>query len=188
VKNTFGNDIFYNLKYIRKMDTGASIIVLVLTGLVVFPFLFNIILKKKKNKLLLNNLLKLAEREKISISHKELWNKNYAIGIDINSKKILYVHRLKDKVKESLVDLKEVKECRIINTDKTIKNQPGNSSNSDRLELVFSYNKTDKPEISLEFYNNSQFKPTIEDVRQIENWLQIFRSNLIGNDELSIKQ
>jgi hypothetical protein len=165
------------------MDTGATIIVLGLAALIVLPILLNILFKTKKNKKLLSDLLTLAEKEKLTISQKEVWNKCYAIGIDINSKKIFYVHKLKDEVQESLIDLSEVKECRIVDTDKTLKNQDGNSNHSDRLELVFSFHKPGIREKRLEFYDNHQFKPTNDDFHQIKNWLQIVQSNLkINND------
>ena len=48
----------------------------------------------------------------------------------------------------------------------------------DRLELVFTFRKSDLPEKVLEFYDSKEFMPTDKDHSLIENWLQIINSNL----------
>jgi hypothetical protein len=159
-------------------DSGAAIIVLGIVALIALPFIFNNLYKKKRDLKFLKEFKSLAEKEKIVISQKELWNNCYAIGIDNNSRKILYINKRKDKVEDILIDLSEVEKCRIANINKTVKNQAGKSSISDRLELVFTFRKSDIPEKVLEFYDSKEFMPIDKDISIIENWLQVINSNL----------
>jgi len=163
------------------MDTGSAIIVLVIVALIALPFIFHNLYKKMKDMKFLKNFISLAEKEKIVISQKELWNNCYIIGIDKSSKKLLYTNKRKEIVEEILIDLSEVEKCRIANINRTLKGQSGSSNISDRLELVFTFRKSDIPEKSLEFYDSTEFMPTDKENSIIENWLQIVNSNLISS-------
>jgi hypothetical protein len=163
------------------MDTGAALIVLGILAIIVLPFIIHSFYKKQKDVKFLKDFISLAEKEKIVISQKELWNNCYIIGIDNGSKKILYTNKRKDKVEEILIDLTEIEKCRIANFNRTIKSQSGKSNISDRLELVFTFRKSDIPEKSLEFYDSTEFMPTDKENYIIENWLHIINSNLISS-------
>jgi len=163
------------------MDKGATLIILGIVVIIVLPFIFHSLYKKLKDMKFLKYFTSLAEKEKIVISQKELWNKYYIIGIDNNSKKILYTNKRREKAEEILIDLAEVENCRIASVNKTLKGQSGNSSKSDRLELVFTFSKSGMPEQSLEFYDSTEFMPTDKENSIIENWMNIINSNLISS-------
>lgn len=163
------------------MDKGSAIIVLVIVALIALPFIFHNLYKKKKDLKFLKDFKSLAEKEKIVISQKELWANCYAIGIDNNSGKILYINKRKDKVEDILIDLSEVEKCRIANINRTLKNQDGKNNISDRLELIFTFRKSDIPEKVLEFYDSKDFMPTDKELSLIESWLQIVNSYLINS-------
>lgn len=160
------------------MDKGSAIIVLVIVALIVLPFIFHNMYKKMKDMKFLRDFRNLAEKEKIVITQKELWNNCYAIGIDNDSKKIIYAIKQKEKVEGTLIDLSEVEKCRIANINRTTKSQDGKNNISDRLELIFTFRKSDIPEMVLEFYNSKEFMPTDKELSLIENWLQIINTNL----------
>jgi hypothetical protein len=165
------------------MDTGSALIILGIVAITVLPFIFHALFKKLKDMKFLKSFLSLAEKEKIVISQKELWNNCYIIGIDNNSKKILYTNKRKEKAEEILIDLAEVENCRIASFNKTLKGQSGNSNKSDRLDLVFTFRKSGIPEMSLEFYDSTEFMPTDKENSIIENWLNIVNSNLLSSRE-----
>lgn len=160
------------------MDKGSAIIVLVIVALIALPFIFHNLYKKKKDMKFLRDFISLAEKEKIVISQKELWNNCYAIGIDNDSKKIIYAIKQKEKVEGTLIDLSEVEKCRIANINRTTKSQDGKNNISDRLELIFTFRKSDIPEMVLEFYDSKEFMSTDKELSLIENWLQIINTNL----------
>lgn len=160
------------------MDKGSAIIVLVIVALIVLPFIFHNLYKKMKDMKFLRDFRNLAEKEKIVITQKELWNNCYAIGIDNDSKKIIYAIKQKEKVEGTLIDLSEVEKCRIAHINRTTKSQDGKNNISDRLELIFTFRKSDIPEMVLEFYDSKEFMPTDKELSLIENWLQIINTNL----------
>jgi hypothetical protein len=160
------------------MDTGPTIIVLGIIALIALPFFINYLYKKNKELKFMKYFMNLADGEKAKFSQKEFWNNRYAIGIDNNSKKIIYANKQKDKTEGIIIDLSEVEKCRIVNINRTIKNQYGKSNISDRLELVFTFYNSDKPEKVLEFYDSKEFMPTTDDLSIIENWLSIVNLNL----------
>lgn len=122
--------------------------------------------------------MRVAEQQKIVISQKELWNNNYIIGIDNNLKKILYINKQNEKEKQSIIDLSRVKECRVVNINRTVKGQDGKENISDRLELNFTLYNNASGDETLVFYESKDFMPTEDDHSKIEKWLNIVNSNL----------
>lgn len=160
------------------MDTVSIITGLGLVALITLPFIFHYLHKKNKDIKFMKDLISLAEREKAIISQKEFWRECYAIGIDDISKKLLYIHKRKDKELRTLIDLSAVERCRIVNVSRMVKTQNSNNNVLDRLELVFSFQKSDIPEEVLEFYDSSEFMTTDGELPLIEKWLGIINSNL----------
>lgn len=160
------------------MDTGAVKIVLVIIALIVLPFVFNSLYKKRKDLKFQKDFIDMAEKEKIIFFHKELWNNRYAVGIDNNSRKLLYIKRQNNTVEHVMIDLSEVEKCRIAYFNKTAKNQDGKNNISDRIELIFTFLKPGSTEKAIEFYNNAEFMPAENDQSLAEKWLQLINSNL----------
>lgn len=161
------------------MDKESTIIALGIIVATVLPFIiFNLIRKMKKVKFQ-KNFTKLAEREKLRFSREEILNNCYAIGIDPGSKKLLYLNKREDtKNSATLIDLSEVDRCRMVTTDRHLKSEVGSINQTNKLELVFSFTNSKKSEMILEFYNNPEFLPNLDEISQIENWLNIINLNL----------
>jgi hypothetical protein len=160
------------------MDKGSTIIGLGIIVLTIIPFIIYYLYKKMKKMKFLKDFVRLSEREKFKISQKEMWKNCYAIAIDTESKKLLYFNKLKDKEKSALIDLSKVERCRIVSTDRTVKNLNENNIPTNRLELVFTFNNSAMPEKVLEFYNRAEFRPSADEFSHIESWLNIVNSNL----------
>jgi hypothetical protein len=164
------------------MNTGSIIIsTLGLIALIILPFILHYLHKKNKDKKFMKDFISLAEKENIVISQKEFWRECYAIGIDENLKKLLYVNKQKDKEQSTLIDLMEVESCRIANKSRLVKTPNGNYNVMDRLDLVFTFNKSDLPEKALEFYDCEKFMTIDEELPLIENWLGIINLNIKNN-------
>jgi hypothetical protein len=160
------------------MDIGAALIILAITALIVLPFLLMFLNKKRKYIKFQQNFMNLAQRGNITFSLKEIWNHRYAIGIDNNSKKIMYVNKKEDEAEPIIINLSEVAKCRVVSINKTVKNQYGSNALTDRLELVFTFRNSEIPEKILEFYESTEFMPNDEERSHIEKWLQIVNLNL----------
>lgn len=160
------------------MDTHSTIIILGIIVAIAIPFLIISFIKKRKDTKFLKHFTALAHKEKIIISEREFWNHSYAIARDNSSKKILYANRLKDGASGTIIELAEVEKCRIVVINKSQKNQNGKNPLTDRLELVFTFRNTEKPEQVLEFYENPEFMPNAEECSHLEKWYQIINSKL----------
>lgn len=169
---------YYKLKNITKMDKASTIIMLGIIAATILPFLIYNLIKKGKDTKLLKHFTDLAEREKVTISQKELWDHKFVIGIGTDSKKIIYANKLQEDVEEAVIDLTEVDKCRVVTVNKANKSQNGKNPTSDRLELVFTFLNTSKPEKSLKFYENAEFMPNAAECSHVENWYNIISAKL----------
>lgn len=160
------------------MDTGAAIIIIVIIALVAFPFILKYLFKKAKSSKFLKEFKNQAEKEKLTVSQKEFWNNSYIIGIDDLSKKLLYTKKQNGGGEVTLIDLEEIEKCKIVNVNKTLKNQYSKNYVTDRLVLVFSFLNEPKSEKVLEFYDSTEFMPSEEDISRIQRWSDIINSNL----------
>jgi hypothetical protein len=120
----------------------------------------------------------MSEKAKLTFSLREIWNTCYAIGIDTDSKKLLYLNKQEDGEGGTLIDLSGIENCRIIMTDRHLESQNGNNNETNRIDLVLKYLNSNKAEKRLEFYKNPEFMPTSDDFGQVENWLNIINSNV----------
>lgn len=163
------------------MDTTAIISGLLLVALIIIPFFLHHLRQKKKKAKFLNDLLSLDKNEDSIISQKDLWRECYAIGINENSKKLLYINKIKDKEQNSVIDLSEVEGCRIVNTSRSVKIPKGNLTVIDRIDLVLTFNRADLSEKALEFYDSTTFMTPDGEIPLAEKWLAIVNSNLKTN-------
>jgi hypothetical protein len=119
-----------------------------------------------------------SEKAKLTFSQKELWNNCYAIGIDTDSKKLLYFNKNEERETGTLIDLSAVDKCRLATTDRHIKSLNSINNKTNRLELVFTFTDSSILEKVLEFYKNAEFMPNTDDFAHAENWLSIINSYL----------
>ncbi len=158
------------------MDKGSSIIGIVIIALVVLPFVLFYLLKKLKHAKYLNLFSSLAEKEKINITSRELWENKYLLGIDAQGKKLIYMNLNENDKSAEIIDLSRVSGCSVISTDRSHKTRIADNA-SDRLDLVFSF-KDGSPEKSLEFYKSTAFMPTADHFVHAEKWQKIIEANL----------
>lgn len=160
------------------MDITLIIMAIVLMAIIISPFLLHHLSQKKKEAKILNEFLSLAESENAIISQKELWRQRYVIGLDELSKKIYYINKNKDKVERTIISLSEVDQCRINAISRNAKTTSGNVTVIERLDLIFTFNKPDKPEKTLQFYDSAEFISTDNERVLIEKWFGIVKPKL----------
>lgn len=147
---------------------------LVLMSVIVSPFLLHHLSQKKKEAKSHNELLRLTESENAIISQKEFWRQRYAIGLDESSKKVFYVNQEEGIV----INLSEVAKCRINVVSRNAKTKNSNVNIIEKLDLIFTFHKSDKPEMTLQFYDSTEFMSIDNERVLIEKWLGIIKSNL----------
>lgn len=156
------------------MDTTLVIMAFVLMSIIISPFLLHYLSQKKKEAKLSNELSRLAKSENAMLTQKEFWRQRYAIGIDESSKKILYVN----KEQGTVIKLSEVAKCRINAVSRNAKTKNSNVTIIEKLDLIFTFHKSVKPEMTLQFYDSDEFFSTDNERVLIEKWLGVIKSNL----------
>jgi len=137
------------------MNSGTTIIGLGFVFFMLAPFITYWIVQKVKAGKFAKHFLQSSLQHNLSLSQNEIWRKNYAIGIDINEKKIFYLNKAKNPEQEIVVNLSEVAKCRVSNDMKPVNLEIGKDF-KDILGLAFSFRDTKKAEITLEFYDGSE--------------------------------
>lgn len=106
-----------------------------------------------------------AQRQ-LHISNCELWSPDYAIGIDEQQRKLLYLSDYEQQAGEHLVDLDQVKQCRVLNE---YRDSNGNRM-IEHVALVLSMTGQKPGEIQLEFYNNKKSMMHSDELKLAEKW------------------
>lgn len=146
------------------MDTVSIIIGLGFLAIFTLPFLFVRIANNKRERAFLERFLTLAKAEGATISESELWGRNYAIGIDQQTKKLVYLRVVKGEEKVIDLDLAKVVSAKILRTNKLTAN---NEEVIDRVELIVETNAT----MALEFYNSEYSNGLSDELKIIEKWM-----------------
>jgi hypothetical protein len=167
-------DFRFNIYLLKTeiMDKASTYIALGIIIMVILPFVINAMIKKMKLKKLQNRFTELANGQNLNISEFEVINRNYAIGIDHEAKKIAY---LNSKIENTgiVVNLPEIRKCRMI-----IANRTEESNATNHIELAFSHTKNPESELKLELYNNPAFMPSADDIAIAEKWAEIANSGV----------
>lgn len=143
----------------------------------VVPFIMLNRRKKKREKLFLQSLSKIAAPVDGQIDQYEIIG-NFAIGMDEAKNMVFFYRPTKDKVEAQFVELEGFQKSKVIKTYRSFKNNNGIQKEIDRLELCFIPTLKDTPQIKLEFYNSDVSMRLNGELQSIEKW-----SNLI-NDQL----
>lgn len=160
------------------MDTGISILGVVVLALFILPFVIIRRNRKQTERKFLQALSTLAEKSNCSISEYETWNNRYAIGIDKGAHKVFFVGKKdnNDNV-ENEVDLSLVQNSRVINTNRSIRNGKESYQVIEQLELCFDFTDNSLPRKTLMFYNAKHESLTVAGELQLaEKWAQIVNS------------
>jgi hypothetical protein len=160
------------------MDKASTIIGIVIVTMTVLPFLIYNIFKNMKKMKFRKNFMEFSEKSNLKLSKHDIWKNRYAIGIDSDSKRLLYYNIKENKPGATLIELSEVQKCRVVSTDRHVKSQNTINDKTNRLELIITYNNSGVPENILEFYKNPEFMPGTEDFAHADTWLSIINSNL----------
>jgi ABC-type glycerol-3-phosphate transport system permease component len=162
------------------MKSGIIIMIGMIVFIFVIPSFWIYISSLRKEKQLKNKLFQLASSNSCAISEFDFW-KNSAIGLDRNSHRIFFVRDKKTEEDVKEVDLSEIQKCRMVNASRSLHNKNGNYTAIDKLELMFTFRDKNKPEVGLEFYNNTHDSLSLAgEVQLAEKWSAIVGKELAG--------
>lgn len=162
------------------MDTTSTMIGIGLLLLFFIPiFLLNRKNKKSETRFK-QKLFDFALNEKNTINDFEIWN-NTAIGIDENSAKLFFIKKITYQEVKVEIDLHEVKECKLVNTNHSLYSKDGEKTIIDKLELVFTFLNKNENNNSLLIYDNDFDNLNMSGELQIaKKWEDIFSKRIIS--------
>jgi len=148
------------------MDLEIIIIGILSVALFIVPIY--LIQKKQKGKVAKARqaFVDRGAQRQLNITTCELWNPAYAIGIDEQQRKLLYLSDFEQQTREQLVDLDQVKQCRVLNE---YRDSNGNRM-IDHIALVLSMAGPKPGELQLEFYNNQISMMHSDELKVAEKW------------------
>jgi hypothetical protein len=158
------------IKNTVKMDIDLTTIIIAVIGLSIFiiPVILDRLSEKKRSKGIETEFLALAKNQNVKISHYDVWRNSNAIGIDQNSKKVFFLKKQKESNQEILIDLAQVKKCRIVKTD-----------SKNHIGLTFTFSEAGKPETTLDFYSKNRDNNPDGEYKLAEKWLGIINLKLL---------
>ncbi|MBK7408895.1 MAG: hypothetical protein IPL49_05575 [Saprospirales bacterium] len=119
---------------------------------------------------------RVAQQQQLSIGQKEFWDSKYGIGIDPNTRKLLYLKKKGEEVQETMIDLSEVEKCRVDNHSRGVRTHNTASKVIDRIDLVFTFRTPGALEKALEFYSVDESLTLNKEVLLAEKWVKLINT------------
>ena len=161
-----------------KLDLGTAIIGGITIMIIVIPIFMILRGRKKKEKMILRSLLKIASQKNCAIDQHEVFGSN-AIGIDEKNKKVFFYRETEDQIKEQFVDIGAIENCKIVKTHSNVRNKGVNEKVLERLELSFVPSVKNNGEIKFEFFNADDNIQLNGELQSAEKWSELIQDRLI---------
>jgi hypothetical protein len=160
------------------MNTSTMITLAIIIAIVLVLYLLLSMNKKNKEKKRLQALTDLASEQNCSITKYEFDSK-ISLGLDEKNNFLFYVKTIGENTENRYINLSEVKKCKVVNTNRTVRFNNSNSVVVERLEISFEPNgKTVEPAL-LEFYNvNTDGSILNGELQLAEKWSAIVNERL----------
>lgn len=159
------------------MDLGTTITGIVLLILCILPIVFFSRNRKKREKELFQTIADLAANDNTKISQFEHCG-DLVIGMDEGGKSIYFAKRFDENQIAKVVNLKEVKNCKVVNVSRKVSNENGSHNVLEKLELKFEPVDKSKSEYVFEFYRVEDRIPLNGELQLIEKWAGIAKARL----------
>lgn len=145
------------------MDLSFITIAIILIIVCLLPFVLYSISSNKKRKARIQNLEKIALKNKAAIQDKDVWNHSI-IGIDKTNKMLFFSKNSEEFDKFISINISDLHNCSIEKTEN--KNKA-----IEKLELELKF--ADKPTIVLEFFNIKESRMIINELELIQKWQKL---------------
>jgi len=159
------------------MDLGSTIIGAILLVICIVPFVIMHYNRKKKENKMLQTLNENAQQYKCKISKYEFCG-DFVFGIDESRNFIFFFKQEKEKAISQFVDLTEIKACQVVKKTTNVKNDIGNLSVIDRVELSFIPKTKSKGDTRFELYNEEINVQLRGELQFVDKWSKQINNHL----------
>ncbi|MEX2574950.1 MAG: hypothetical protein WD317_11660 [Balneolaceae bacterium] len=162
------------------MDIDLTSIIISIVALSFFfvPIFYYEVYKKRAAKKLESYFNDLARENKIGLTQYEVWRDSYAIGIDRDSNHVFYLKKNNAQDKTDLVDLSEIKKCRVSRIENKIKTDNGYTKITSRVDLELTHYNPKFSDIKIEFFREEGGNTLRNEVLLAEKWSGVINSRL----------
>jgi hypothetical protein len=158
------------------MGIIVYIIVFGLVLLILAPFIGGHFRNVRKDKMMIKALKDSGAAEGLTLTASDAWKGAYAIGIDTDRRRVVYLRKAGETIKEESGDLSTVKDCRVDVMARTEKTPNGSMTVIEAISLVITFNDKTLREQRLEIYNSEVFHSLGSERAIAEKWQKIISS------------
>lgn len=160
------------------MDTGTTIIAIILLLICIMPFMIMYIKSSRKEKQILNALSTAASDQHLKINEQDVWHET-GIGIDHAENVLFFIRNNNDSSESINLSLHEVQHCKKIIESRTPLTARTEPDMAVKLALSFTLREKAKDDIVLEFFNSKLSGLTISnEYLLLEKWHHIIQQKL----------
>lgn len=151
------------------MDIASIILGVILLAACTLPFIITTMGRKKKEKLIKNQMNDLALSEGTTLGEIDIISQS-AFGMSGSGEKFFFVKQAEGKRKQVSISLDKVKHCSLKKEERLINNQNGNYKIIDKLILLFSISNGKDSELALEIYDADSNVQLGDELALVEKW------------------
>jgi len=155
------------------MDS-VVVVGLVVLGIFILPFVLIQVRNITSHKRFIRGFYSRAEQLNLNITEKEQWNSSYCIGIDPNSKSLLYMKKHGGEIEEVIIDLTMMESCRVVSRSRNV----DGIIVIDAIYLTLPFQNSKTPEEQLEFFNGNYHSFSSSDLPLAEKWAALVKSSI----------
>lgn len=154
------------------MEIEISSIIIGILSLATFfiPILYSQRKQKSLHKKMFTNFLKIAGNYQLNITISDTPGGRYAIGLDENQDKLLYLDESVDPGQRVLIDLKDVRSVKQVNIQHNVKTHAGFTTVIDRLGIKLIIHNHQLSDKTLLFYEGKSGLPLGNELDLIRKW------------------
>ena len=160
------------------IDRGTILTAIFFLLLFSIPFILLYISRRKREKQNLLLLNREAGKKNLKISKFNTWGTT-SIGMDEAANVVFFVKKTADGETGLQMVIAEVEKCRIANIKRTLSNEDGNYTLTDKLELVFELKDKKKGEMAFTFFNTAYDGAMLTgELQQAEKWCSLINEKI----------
>lgn len=161
-----------------EIDLSSIIIGIIALSFFFLPVFYFEYYKKRATKKFTVHFNQVAQKNSLDLAQYDVWRDQFGIGIDTEAKKIMYYKQKNGQENTVILDLSEIKKCRISKEDDRIKTPDGDRRITTRVDLHIEFLSPEKTDVSVEFYKGESGDTVSEEVMFSEKWSKLINSRL----------
>ena len=152
------------------MELSTTLFGIAAMAAFVLPIVYLQGMQKKKEKKLYDKFLKLTQEKGLKLTHSEVWNYVYCLGLDVQTKQLVHFKKKGETPEIQLIDLKLFKKCTVNKVGRTVKTNDGPVTVIERLQLSLSPSSAQSKVQNIEFYNADESSSVTTELPLLAKW------------------